>query len=151
MATATTGAGRSAGNVPTKAAEALLDAPLDALAKGTGNSGKSSRSSKGSEPVGAQGMDGDVTMKPLDERERLQSILQATEQLMQALRAVPHNPAVAQLLETKQCEAEPTRAALRAMRPTRTQLKAAVESRDKLMKKHSTVADGVQSLVAQRL
>ena len=36
VVTATTGAGRSAGNVPTTAAEALLDAPLDALAKGTG-------------------------------------------------------------------------------------------------------------------
>ena len=36
VATATTGAGRSAGNAATKAAKALLGAPLDALAKGTG-------------------------------------------------------------------------------------------------------------------
>ena len=36
VATATTGAGRSAGNASTKAAKALLGAPLDALAKGTG-------------------------------------------------------------------------------------------------------------------
>ena len=100
VATATTGAGRSAGNAPTKAAKASF--------KGHGYSGKSSRSSKGSKPLGAQGMEGDVTMKPLDVRERRQSILQATEQVMQALRAVPHDPAVAQLLETKQCEAEQT-------------------------------------------
>ena len=91
-------------------------------------------------------MEGDVTMKPLDERERLQSTLQATEQVMQALRAVTHDPAVAQLLETKQCEAEQTRVALRAIRPIRTQLKAAVEGRDKLTKKHAADADGVQSL-----
>ena len=94
-------------------------------------------------------MEGDVAMKPLGERERLQSILQATEQVMQALRAVPHDPAVAQLLGTKQCEAEQTRAAFRATRPIRTQVKAAVESRDKLMKKHAAIADGVQSSVAQ--
>ena len=68
---------------------------------------------------------------------------------MQALRAAPLDPAVAQLLETKQCVAEQTRAALHAVRPIRTQLKAAVESRDMLMKKHAAVADGVQSLVAQ--
>ena len=48
-----------------------------------------------------------------------------------------NDPAVAQLLETKECEAEQTRAALRAIRPIRTQLKAAIESRDKLMKKHT--------------
>ena len=67
---------------------------------------------------------------------------------MQALREVPHDPAIL-LLETKQCEAEQTRAALRAIKPIRTQLKAAIESRDKLMKKHAVVADGVQSSVAQ--
>ena len=88
-------------------------------------------------------------MKPAVPLEARESRLQATEQVMQALRAEHTDPAVAQLLETKHREAEQTRAALRAVRPIRTQLKAAIKSRDKLMKKHTAVAEGVQSLAAQ--
>ena len=58
-------------------------------------------------------------MKIMDERERLQMALQKIEQLMQALRAVNNDPAVAQLLALKQCEAEETRTALRAIRRSR--------------------------------
>ena len=91
------------------------------------------------------GAAGVAPMKIMDHRESLQMALLEIEQVMQALRAVNNDPAVAQLLALKQCEAEQTR----ATRPLRTQLKAAIESRDKLMKKHSVVVEGVQSLTAQ--
>ena len=91
-------------------------------------------------------------MKPavlLEEMEGLQSMLQATKQVVQVLRAVHNELAVAQPPETKQREAEQTCSALRAIRPIRAHLKAAIESRDKLMKKHTAVEDGVRSLAAQ--
>ena len=135
VAAATTGAEQYAGSAPTKAGHSPRRSGKGC---GYGGVGKSGRSSKDSQPRG----DGSTAGEAADGAPGI-------EQVMHTLRAVNNGLAVAQLLALKQCEAEQTRTALRAIRPLRTQLKAAIESRDNLLKEHSAAVDGVQSLTAQ--
>ena len=74
-----------------------LGAPLDDLAKVLVTA-ESGQSSKGSQPRGETSTAGVVPMKTMDARERLQTVLQEIEHVVQALRVVNNDPVVAQLL-----------------------------------------------------
>ena len=109
---------------------------------GYGGVGKSGESSKGSQPRG----DGRCCSDEDDGREGEAADGVAGDRAGDAGASCGElQPSSAQLLEMRQREADQTRAALRGIRPLRTQLKAAIESRDKLMKKHSSVVEGVHS------
>ena len=113
-------------------------------------SGASSSSAQdAAQPMPAPDMDLDTpVVSENTSAEELQVQLTRLDKLILSLESLPADPTVKELIEDKKAERALARATLRSLKPLKTQLRAAMEARDRAIKKHTSLSEEVSDLKA---